>query len=270
MPSDAAFKEAKGLVEPALRLGLELPSPSADQEGPAGLSVAEWRAAGLAAEESGVGCLWLDGGAHEEPPTPDGATLAGAMAAVTSRVSVGVVGTLGPRSAHPSVLARAVTSLDHVSGGRAAVLIELGPELAPSPDRWELLVESAEVCHSLFSREVSTVPGRHYALLEAANRPPPVRPGGPLLVVQLPDTNDLDDDRAISALRALAGSVRAFAVGGGRDEVERTRRAIDRAGLPVGQGGPGLVWRGHDDGGGPTDFEGMIDGRILRAVPTGS
>ena len=228
-------------VDPALRLGLELAPPASG-----GDEVLAWRRAVRAAEEAGFGCVWQSGGAHQGPPTADALALAGAVAASTSAVAVGAVAALSSTARHPSVLARGLTALDLVSGGRAAALLEPGPELAASPVVWEHLVEAVAVCHTLFSQEVSTYPGRHYAVLEAANRPLPRRSGGPLLVVRLPSSAD----GAGSGLAGLveSGALAGLLVEGGVDEVERARGRLVEAGVRSAADGPALLWRGGSGG----------------------
>jgi len=139
-----------------MRLAVEFPSV-----GPQGGDRA-WDAlceVAAAAEASGVDTLWVAGGGS------DPVTLAGALAAVTTEVAVGVVCGVGVTERAPSVLARDVAALDVLSGGRAAVLLEgSGPVVG----------EAAEVCRLLFAGGPATFDGEWFQLNGAVNRPTPV------------------------------------------------------------------------------------------------
>jgi alkanesulfonate monooxygenase SsuD/methylene tetrahydromethanopterin reductase-like flavin-dependent oxidoreductase (luciferase family) len=193
-------------MDRALRLGLELPFPP----GPAGGAEC-WTAAAAAAEGAGFASLWTAG-------SPDPCTLAGGLVPHTATAVLGVVSGVGDADRNPSVLARDLTGLDVVSEGRAAVLL-----VAEDGDR---LTEAVTVCRLLFTEESPDFTGHHFLLRAAADRPRPVRPGGPLVLAQ-PSADQV-------AVRPTA-PVDGWVVGGGPESVARWRSVVE---------GPALVWRG--------------------------
>lgn len=218
-------------LDPALRLGLEVPS---------GEGAPEPRLAAAEAEAAGFGTVWLDGG----PLDP--CTLAGALVPATGSVLLGVVAGTGPGQRAPSVLARDVTALDVVSSGRAAVLLRGG-----DVDR---LAEAVVVCRLMFRADAPTYHGSSFTIVGAANRPPPVRPAGPPLLVEVPP-----GDRSPPAARhaaALRGAD-ALVVRGGPAEVAAWRAAA---------GGTPVLWRGEleEPGGLPALAAAGASGAVVR------
>jgi alkanesulfonate monooxygenase SsuD/methylene tetrahydromethanopterin reductase-like flavin-dependent oxidoreductase (luciferase family) len=195
------------VVDRALRLGIELPAVGTDLEG--------WRDAAVAVEAGRAGAIWIAAG--EDDPC----TLAGSLVPFTTSVLLGAVTGCAPSDRHPSILARDVTALDVLSGGRAVVQL--------TGDDVGRLAEAAQVCRLLFTEDSPSYRGRHFGLESAANRPPPVRAGGPPIVVA-PDEGVGADE----AGRALSG-VDAVVVGGGTAEVSAWREAL---------AGPALLRRG--------------------------
>ena len=166
-------------------------------EGQEGVSWEEWLALGRACDEHGVEALfrsdhYLSLAVPEQRGSLDCWTTLAALAAVTSRVRLGSL--VSPATfRHPSVLAKAAATADHVSGGR----IELGigggwmePEHTaygfPFPAtrvRMELLAEQIEIVHRQWTEKRFDFAGRHYRLEDCTALPKPVqRPRPPLLV----------------------------------------------------------------------------------------
>ena len=85
---------------------------------------------------------------------------------------------------HPSLLAKTITALDHVSGGRATLGIgagwfelehlALGFEFGTFTDRFAKLEESLQIVLPLLRGERVTFAGEHYQVSDAVNSPPPV------------------------------------------------------------------------------------------------
>jgi len=142
---------------------------------PAGAGFERLAAFAADAEAAGLDTLWLRGAQVARALDP--LTLAGALSEVTRTLVLGVVATL-PDGRNPSVLARDLTTLDVVSGGRAAVCIEGEPGM---------LAEAAVVLSRLFSGRPASFSGVHFALHDAPNRPGPDQPGGPPIMVALPE-----------------------------------------------------------------------------------
>ena len=114
-----------------------------------------------------------------------------ALACSTSKVRCGsLVYSIGYR--HPAVLAKAVTAIDHLSGGRADMGIGAGwAEVEynaygiPYPDtktRLDQLEEGIQILRSLLHAEVSNFKGTHFELREARNEPRPLQEKMPIWI----------------------------------------------------------------------------------------
>ncbi len=121
-------------------------------------------------------------GAPEEPMYECYAMLS-ALAQHTERVRLSALVT-GNTYRNPALLAKAVTTLDHVSGGRATLGIgagwfekehvDLGFEFGTWTDRFEKLEEALQIIIPMLRGERPTLDGKHYRVNEAVNSPPPV------------------------------------------------------------------------------------------------
>jgi F420-dependent oxidoreductase-like protein len=110
-------------------------------------------------------------------------TLLAALARETSKVRLGALVT-GNTYRNPAVLAKIVTTLDIVSGGRAQLGIgagwfelehtAFGIEFGTFTDRFEKLEEALQVILPMLRGEAATLAGRHYTVVDAVNSPPPV------------------------------------------------------------------------------------------------
>jgi len=157
--------------------------------------------AGLAvsAETAGFDSVWvmdhffqipLLGGADQ--PILESYTLLGALAARTERVQLGTLVT-GVTYRNPGILAKMVTTLDVISGGRAILGIGgawhdeehdgLGIEYPTDPVRLDMLEEAVQVCRALFTEDDVTFKGKHFQLDHARNLPRPVQSGGPKILI---------------------------------------------------------------------------------------
>ena len=119
-------------------------------------------------------------------------TLLGAIAARTERVQLGTLVT-GVTYRNPTLVAKAVTTLDVISRGRAFLGIGaawfdaehrgLGFDFPPLSTRMEMLEEAVQICRAMFRDERPTFAGRHYRTEDAFNSPAPIRPGGPPIMI---------------------------------------------------------------------------------------
>ena len=118
-------------------------------------------------------------------------TLAG-LAARTKRIRLGTL--VSPVTfRHPSVLAKSVATVDHISGGRAELGIGAGWNVAehtaygfPFPDagvRLEMLAEQIEIVHRQWSDLPFEFTGKHYALDDLNALPKPLQEPHPNLIV---------------------------------------------------------------------------------------
>ena len=107
-------------------------------------------------------------------------------------------GVLSNTFRHPVVLAKAATVLDQATGGRFLLGLgagwfegehgPLGIPLPPIGERIDRLISAVEVLKALFSEAAFAPPGvtredPFYPLAGATNLPPPVRPGGPPIIL---------------------------------------------------------------------------------------
>jgi F420-dependent oxidoreductase-like protein len=166
-------------------------------EGQEGVSWEQWVALARACEEGGLEGLFRSDHYQSVFAIPGRgsldawATLAG-LGAVTERIRLGTM--ISPATfRRPSVLARLVTTADHISGGRVELGLGAGWNVReheahgfPFPDlgeRMELLEEQLEIVHRQWTEEEFSFEGRHYRLERCRAEPKPVqRPHPPLII----------------------------------------------------------------------------------------
>jgi F420-dependent oxidoreductase-like protein len=129
-------------------------------------------------------------GAPEEPML-EAYTALGGIAAHTSRVRVlsMVAGVVYHNPAH---LAKEVTTLDVISGGRAILGIgaawfeqearAYGFDFPGIKERMDRLEEAIQICRSMFDQERTSFEGRYYRVVEAINLPRPIQERIPIMV----------------------------------------------------------------------------------------
>jgi F420-dependent oxidoreductase-like protein len=128
----------------------------------------------------------------EDEPMLEAYTTLGALAQRTDRVLLGTMVT-GVTYRNPALLAKTVTTLDAVSKGRAVLGIGaawnesehrgLGFDFPPIGEREDRLEEALAICKAMFTRERPSFQGAHYRIERALNRPRPIQPGGPKILV---------------------------------------------------------------------------------------
>jgi F420-dependent oxidoreductase-like protein len=151
------------------------------------------------AEEAGVDRIsvmdhvWQIG--HLGPPEHEmleAYTALGFLAAVTERLKLLTVVTAVVYR-EPGLLAKAVTTLDVLSGGRAMLGIGaawneeeargLGLFFPPTAERFERLEEALRICHQMWSDDDGPFEGKHYHLARTLNSPQALsRPHPPILI----------------------------------------------------------------------------------------
>jgi F420-dependent oxidoreductase-like protein len=171
------------------RLGYQIPNFTYPNVGADGLFEAIARQA-EAAERSGFDTVLvmdhfyqLPGLGPPENYMVECYTLLAALAQRTSTVRLGALVT-GNTYRNPALLAKTVTALDIVSSGRAQLGIgagwfelehdALGFEFGTFTDRFEKLEEALQIILPMLRDERPTVAGRHYAVTDAVNQPPPI------------------------------------------------------------------------------------------------
>ncbi|BCJ56843.1 LLM class F420-dependent oxidoreductase [Micromonospora endophytica] len=151
------------------------------------------------AEQAGVSAFTvmdhyfqMEGMATAEEPMLEAYTTLGFLAAKTERITLGVLVT-GVMYRYPGLLAKIVTTLDVLSGGRARLGLGaswyereqrgLGVPVVPVRERFERLEETLQICQQMWSDDNGPFEGRHYQLTETLNVPGPIsRPRPPIMI----------------------------------------------------------------------------------------
>ncbi|HMC53442.1 MAG TPA: LLM class F420-dependent oxidoreductase [Acidimicrobiales bacterium] len=151
------------------------------------------------AEAIGVGTLsfmdhyfQMDWMAPAEHPMLEGYTALGFVAGRTERLRLRLLVT-GVTYRHPGLLAKIVTTLDVVSGGRADLGIGaawyerehrgLGVAFPPTAERFERLEEAIQICLQMWSENDGAYQGKHYQLDATLCRPAPVSSPRPRILI---------------------------------------------------------------------------------------
>jgi len=171
------------------RLGYQIPNFTYPGVDSAGLFAAV-AAQAAAADRSGFDTVLLMDHFYQLPMLgePDANmlecyTTLGALSQHTEHVRLGALVT-GNTYRNPALLAKIVTALDVVSGGRAQLGIgagwfefehqSLGFEFGTFTDRFEKLEEALQIILPMLRGEQPTFEGEHYQVHEAVNAPAPV------------------------------------------------------------------------------------------------
>ena len=137
-------------------------------------------------EALGFDGLWVGGHVLWHAPMLDPLAQLAAYAAVTSRIRLGTSVLLLPLY-HPVPLAKTVTTVDILSGGRVVLGVGVGGENPaefeavgiPVGERGRRVDEAIPLLRALWSGEPVSRDGRFFPVREAAMAPRPVQPGGP-------------------------------------------------------------------------------------------
>jgi F420-dependent oxidoreductase-like protein len=134
----------------------------------------------------------MEGMTGAEEPMLEAYTTLGYLAGQTERMTLGVLVT-GVMYRHPGLLAKIVTTLDVLSGGRARLGIGaswyereqrgLGVPVVPVAERFERLEETLQICLQMWSDDNGPYQGRHYDLAETLNFPPPLSRPRPQILI---------------------------------------------------------------------------------------
>jgi F420-dependent oxidoreductase-like protein len=186
------------------------------------------------AESSGFDGAWVFD--HFSPlygdpngPCLEGWTLLAGLAAITSRIRLGVLVT-GITYRHPSVLATEAITVDHISNGRLELGMgaawhqpehkALGIPFPPIKERAERLEEGVQVIRLLMTKDRATFSGRHYQLANASYHPRPVqRPHPPIWI------GASGEQLMLPIVARVADAWHAF---GSEDSMVRKSRLLDQ------------------------------------------
>jgi len=151
------------------------------------------------ADEVGYASIWvmdhhfqIEMVGHAEMDMLEAYTTLGFIAAHTSKAKLGTMVT-GVTYRHPGILAKQVTTLDVLSGGRAYLGIGaawferehvgLGVPFPPIKERFERLEEALEIAKQMWSDDNGPYDGKHYRLAETLNSPQVLsKPHPPILI----------------------------------------------------------------------------------------
>jgi F420-dependent oxidoreductase-like protein len=167
-------------------------------EGQEGVSWSQWIDLAKACEDHGIGTLFrsdhylnLDG-QHPERGSLDAWATINALGATTTKLRLGTM--VSPATfRHPSVLAKLVTTADHVSGGRVELGIGAGWherehrahgfDFPPTGTRMEILEEQIQIVLGSWTEDSFSFEGAHYKVIDLNAQPKPVQqPHPPLLM----------------------------------------------------------------------------------------
>jgi F420-dependent oxidoreductase-like protein len=166
-------------------------------EGQEDVTWEQWVALARACEQHGVGTLfrsdhYLSVMGHEERGSLETWTTLAGLAAITTRLRFGVL--VSPATfRHPSVLAKAVAAVDHISGGRVDFGLGAGWNereheaygfaFPPLGTRLAMLEEQLEVVCGAWADGPFSFAGEHYELVALDALPKPVqRPRPPIII----------------------------------------------------------------------------------------
>ena len=173
---------------PALRFGIKVAQM--------GGSYAQMRDAWLEADRLGFDTAW----GHDHLlnqndvtlPEDEGWTVLTALLVQSRRIRGGLMVTANTFR-HPAVLAKMVTTLDIVSGGRVDLGLgagwfeeehrQYGLALPPLGERMQRFEEACRVLKALWTERRATLDGKFYRLREAVHEPKPVQKPHPPLVI---------------------------------------------------------------------------------------
>jgi F420-dependent oxidoreductase-like protein len=212
-----------------IRRGIHLDTHGADDGAAVFGRLAE---AARAAEDAGFDAISVPDHVYDPggPAFPmfEAYTVLGALAAVTTSATLLTLASPVTFRA-PGLLAKAVTTLDVVSGGRAVLSVGAGWDAVEHEaygidfpgvgERFDRLEEELAICRALFTGEQATFTGEFYAVRDAYNSPRPVRGSIPVLVA------GNGEQRTLALVARYADACNLFA---GPAEIRRKLDLLDR------------------------------------------
>jgi len=218
--------------------------------------------------------------ATAQDPMLEGYTSLGFVAGQTDQIMLSLLVT-GVTYRHPGLLAKIVTTLDVLSGGRAMLGIGaawyerehqgLGVPFPPLAERFERLEETLLICRQMWSDDDGPYAGRHYQLAETICRPRPVQqPRPPILV------GGSGEKKTLRLVAQYADACNLFATG--RAEVRHKIEVLERHCADVGRDPAEIkktILGGGDPVGDPDGFLSTMEGYaelgidLVEIVPMG-
>jgi F420-dependent oxidoreductase-like protein len=192
-----------------------------------------------AAEDAGLDTVWVADHLLQVDPrsTPEAAileayTTLGFLAAGTQRVRLGAM--VSPVTyREPSLLIKAVTTLDVLSGGRAwlglgagyseAEARALGLPLPPVPERFARLEETLQLAMRMWAGDTSAFHGAYYQLASTLISPQPVQRPMPQILV-----GGAGERRTLRLVAEYANACNLFDVPDGGETIKRKLEVLAR------------------------------------------
>ena len=211
------------------RFGVSLASVTPLASHPSGLLDGILELAG-AVEDSGMDCLFLPDHYHQnsigggpQAPMLEAYTLLGAVSSRTHHIHLGALVT-PVTFRNPAALAKTVTTLDVISGGRAILGVgagwdagehlAYGVDLPPLSVRFDLLDETLSICRAMFEHSPVSFEGQRFVVRSAYNEPRPSQNHLPILVGG-------SGERRTLHLVAVHADISNFVVRGGKVPTEK-------------------------------------------------
>lgn len=179
----------------------------------------------------------IGGVGPETDPMMEAYTTLGAIARETKTVRLATLVT-GVIYRNPAVLAKQVTTLDVISGGRAILGLGAawnesesrgyGIEFPPISERMERLDEAVTIAKLMFTEERASFQGKHYRIENALNSPRPVQAGGPKVLI------GGGGERKTLRILAKHGDIGHW-FGGNLEDLKRKKRVFEEHCAAVGR-----------------------------------
>ena len=206
----------------------------------------------ITAEESGFDSIWVMDHLNQIPGVGppelwmlEGNVALGAIAARTRTIKLGLlVG--GVTYRNPALHAKATTTLDVLSGGRAIHGIgaawyedehnSYGFRFPPLKERFERLEDHLNIVRAMFTQTRPTYEGTHHSVREVLNNPQPIRGDIPIMiggagrtktlrmVAQYADASNFVAD--VATAEELVGVIEGHCEAVGRDPAEITKTRL--------------------------------------------
>jgi F420-dependent oxidoreductase-like protein len=168
--------------------------------------------------------------ATSQDPMLEGYTSLGFLAGQTQRMTLSLLVT-GVSYRHPGLLAKIVTTLDVLSGGRAMLGIGaawyerehkgLGVPFPPLSERFERLEETLQICSQMWSDNDGPYQGRYYQLAETICSPRPIQQPRPQVLI-----GGSGERKTLRLVARYADACNLFAIG--PDGVEHKLEVLAR------------------------------------------
>ncbi len=240
-----------------MKLGIHYPDFS--HPGGSGAIAADLTATARAADVGGCAQFTLmdhyfqmEQRAPATEPMLEGYTALGYLAGQTSRIRLGLL-VSGVTYRHPGLLAKVVTTLDVLSGGRAMLGIGaawyerehrgLGVPFPPTSERFERLEEALQICLQMWSDDDGPYQGTYYQLAETLCSPPPVQqPHPPVMIGGSGERKTL----RLVAQYADACNLFGFEVPVAAHKLQVLARHCDELGRDFSAIEKTMIWNQHD------------------------